>query len=396
MKLIPKIDFALLAGILLSIYLSQGLLYPSGSIISQGILLFLLLIGIYLFVQTLLYRGKTLPVIIWLCFYLLVAFTFVVSPKVVYGWKYEAIGEVQTWGQFKGVCVFALSFFIGYYSAIKDCVSDKILFIIGILYFIVSIGTFFYLQNQLLISSNAENVVNNAAYRLVAFIPFLPICFKFIKSKLFCILIVALLTILIVMGAKRGAIACLILSFFFAVLFYIYHARMNMRHIVVAIIVGILALWCILSLVESNDFLMNRLNKTQSAGIGTREIAYKTLWNYWNYQSTNMEYLIGGGSCASIKIWGNYAHNDWLELLSSNGLLGVVLYAASFLSLFMSIHRSRIAYLYKLSMYLCLLIWFLKSCFSMGYMSYENGVFMIMLGALFGNVASEKKNKALI
>lgn len=384
MSLSQKYDFTLIAGVVLSLYLSQGLLYPSGSIISQGLLLFLLLIGVCHFVRTLLYQGNALPIVVYLCFYLLIAFTFIVSPKVVYGWRYEAIGKVQTWGQFKDTCVFVLLFFIGYYAALRKGISDKNLFTIGCLYFLVSISTFFYLRNQLLMVSTTENVVNNAAYRLIAFIPFLPICIKFTKSKFLCTIIIVMLTALVIMGAKRGAIVCLVLSFLFSGLYYIRHIRMGVRQIVSVAIVGVFTLWLILFLVESNDFLMNRLDRFQTVGIGPREIAYKTLWSYWNYQSSNLEYLIGGGSCASIKIWGNYAHNDWLELLSSNGLLGVVLYAATFLSFAISIRRLQIDSLYKLSMYLCLLIWFLKSCFSMGYTSYENGIFMIMLGALFG------------
>ena len=384
MSLSQKYDFALVAGVLLSIYLSQGLLYPSGSIISQGVLLSLLLIGVCYFVRTLLYKGNVLPIVAYLCFYLLVAFTFIVSPKVVYGWRYEAIGKVETFGQFKDTCVFVLSFFIGYYAGLRKGVSDKNLFVMGCLYLLVSIATFFYLRNQLLVVSSADNVVNNAAYRLIAFIPFLPICIKFTNSKLLGITIIVVLTMLVIMGAKRGAIVCLVLSFLFGSLYYIRHVRMGVHQIVGAAIIGVSLLWFILFLIGDNDFLMNRLSRSQTVGIGPREIAYKVLWNYWNFQSSNWEYLIGGGSCASIRIWGNYAHNDWLELLSSNGLLGVLLYAVVFISFAVSIHRLRIDFLYKLSMYLCLLIWFLKSCFSMGYTGYENGIFMILLGALFG------------
>ena len=369
-------------GILFSLYFAQGLLYPSGSIISQSILLIVLLLGLYSFIKTLFLKMNSGAVWLLVLFYLIVALTFIISPKTVVGTKYEAIGVVNTVGQFKDVCTCLLPFFVGYYASVKKDITDKVMLIVGGLYFIVAVATFFFLGEQLMLEQNRDNVVNNAAYRLVVFIPFIPIFFKSNKFKLINYTIVVVSVILIVLGSKRGAIASMGVSLIFSVLYYVYKTRISIQKALALLLFVLVGIFLLYRLVEANEYLMYRLEQTQSVGIGQRSIAYKTLFNHWLYDSTGFEFLFGGGTCAAIEIWGNYAHNDWLELLSSNGLFGVLIYAALFVSFVRFIYKTNISPYYKLSMYLCILLLFMQSVFSMGYMSSGNAMFMLLLGAL--------------
>lgn len=377
-----KINVVLAVGILLSLYMAQGLLYPSGSIISQSILLIILIIGIYSFLRTLFLKMNNTVMYCMIIFYLMVALTFIISPKTVIGVKNEAIGVVSTMGQFKGVCTGLLPFFVGYYASTKKNITDKTWIIIGCIYFVVAIATFFFFKEMLMLEQGRDDVVNNAAYRLVVFIPFIPIFFKSNKFRLINFAIAAISVILIILGSKRGAILCMIISLVFSVLYYMYNTRISIQKALALLLFVLFGIFLLYRLVEANDYLMYRLEQTQSVGIGQRSIAYKTLFNHWLYDSTGFEFLFGGGTCAAIEIWGNYAHNDWLELLSSNGLFGVLIYAALFVSFIRFIYKTNISSYYKLSMYLSILLLFMESVFSMGYMSSGNAMFMLLLGAL--------------
>ena len=333
--------------------------------------------------------------VVWLLilFYLMVALTFIISPKTVVGTKYEAIGVVNTMGQFKGVCTGLLPFFVGYYASVKKDIPDKVLLIVGGLYFIVAVATFFFLGEQLMLEQNRDNVVNNAAYRLVVFIPFIPIFFKSNKFKLINFAIAVISVILIILGSKRGAILCMVISLIFSVLYYMYNTRISIQKAFALLLFVLFVIFLLYRLIEANDYLMYRLEQTQSVGIGQRSVAYKTLFNHWLYDSTGFEFLFGGGTCAAIEIWGNYAHNDWLELLSSNGLFGVLIYAALFVSFIRFIYKTNIDPFYKLSMYLCILLLFMQSVFSMGYMSDRNAIFMILLGVFVNKALKNKYNE---
>lgn len=380
-------------GILFSLYFAQGLLYPTGSIISQSILLIVLLLGLYSFIKTLFLKMNNSVVWLLILFYLMVALTFIISPKTVVGTKYEAIGVVNTMGQFKGVCTGLLPFFVGYYASVKKNIPDKVLLIVGGLYFIVAVATFFFLGEQLMLEQNRDNVVNNAAYRLVVFIPFIPIFFKSNKFKLINFAIAVISVILIILGSKRGAILCMVISLIFSVLYYMYNTRISIQKAFALLLFVLFVIFLLYRLIEANDYLMYRLEQTQSVGIGQRSVAYKTLFNHWLYDSTGFEFLFGGGTCAAIEIWGNYAHNDWLELLSSNGLFGVLIYAALFVSFIRFIYKTNIDPFYKLSMYLCILLLFMQSVFSMGYMSDRNAIFMILLGVFVNKALKNKYNE---
>lgn len=403
-----NINIVLFTGGLLTVYMMQGVLYPSGTIISQSILFLILAIGSMCFFRSVLDRNIPTAVAVFAFFILMLTLTYLVSPKIQYGWKYEAIGAVNTFGQFKNTCSFSLLFFIGYYSGMRQNVNWKIISAVFSMLLTVAVIMFFDNKQELMMEltrkgiTNREGVTNNAAYGFVVLIPFLPIVMSHIKKKYLIIGVVVFMASLIIMGSKRGAILSMIVSTVFSVFYYLYHIRLDVNKtigiLLMLIVGGVLMFYAI----EQNEYLIGRLEKTQTSGIGTRKIAYSVLWDYWNHESSNFAYFFGNGSSASIKVWGNYAHNDWLELLTDNGLLGVVTYALLFFSFFLLIRRSELSPWYRLSMYLCLLIWFLQTCFSMGYTDLVNGTYTLLLGILTGKsinkqneITADEKNAVI-
>lgn len=366
------------------LYYLQGILYPSGSILSQVSIFFFLLIGLYYYGKTALYVHKPFWVTIWLIFYLVQTASFLFSPQVVFGMVYEAIGEVHTMDQFKSISAFMLSFCIGYVVARKSGkISNNILVSIGLIFFLLALIRYFYMLHALLSWLRVDGVTNNSGYFVVGILPFLPFFLK--RSKILAAIILVLSIVLIMFAAKRGAIVCMVAALFFSVLFYLKENKASMKAILLAVVLFLGAGYLIYYAYESNEWLLSRIEFMQNEGIGGRGVAYPVLLGHW-YNDTNFWTLMfGNGMAQTVTVWGNFAHNDWLELLICNGVVGVVLYLMIFVGLFRFIYRSSLSSWVRLSAYLCMLIWFLQSLFSMGFTSMSNVEYILLLGLIVGS-----------
>ena len=121
-----------------------------------------------------------------------------------------------------------------------------------------------------------------------------------------------------------------------------------------------------------------------------RDIIYSNIWNSW-LDSNFFHFLFGYGFAASIKISGIglFAHNDWLEILSNFGLLGVIIFAVLFyqgfkLSLNKEWGRDK-----RILMAAIITSAFATTLFSMWYTSLETYLNAMLLAYLVG-IKSEK------
>lgn len=366
---------------LLILYYLQGLLYPAGSIISQGVLLVYILIGLAYLCRFSIKSKMPVPVKIWILFCFLQIATFLLSPKTVIGNKYEAIGAVSTFVQFKGILTFSLSLFIGLQIGKSRVNYNKILSVIGIILFIIAIYRYFYGAIQFKLAYGKEMTRNNGSYAFILSLPFLIIMFqrfKWISVALFFISVG-----FVISAAKRGAIVCLAATVLIIGYWYLKNNKLTINKIIVLLTGIISIIGLTIYLYTNNAILQHRIDQTATNGIGMREVAYRVLLDHWINDENIFTKLFGNGMAQSISVWGNYAHNDWLEILISNGLVGVTIYFIFFVSAFYyTIHiKSKSAY--ELSAIIFLTIWFCTTCFSMGYSSIWGGFSMILLGIIW-------------
>lgn len=378
-----------LIGLFLSIFLFilyylQGVLYPEGCLVSQASIILFLLIGLIYYGKTVLYVHKPFFVTVWLVFYFIQAVTFLFSPKEVFGTVYEAIGRVSTLEQFKGISAFSFSFFVGYVCARKfGKVSENLLLYMGLAFFSLAFIRYFHTLNSLLSTLKVDSVTNNGGYFIVGAIPFLPFVIKRNRVVGFVLLIVSIL--LVMFAAKRGAIVCMLGAVFCSVFFYLKTNKASIRTIFLSAILLVSFTVLIYYAYESNEWLMARMEFMEDNGIGGRGIAYPILLGHW-YNDTNFwTMMFGNGSAQTVAVWGNFAHNDWLELLIDNGLVGVLLYLIIFVGIIRFIYYSSLPPVWRLAGYLSILIWFLQSIFSMGYTSISNAEYILLLGILIGS-----------
>ena len=359
-------------------YSLQGVVYPSGSAMSQAMLAIYLAFGTYCFFARLLKRDKSMAEKVMLCFFLLVAVTFVVSPKIVHGVTNEAIGRVSTWGQFKNIACFCLSYFIGAYCYSKGTVNSKMLAKAGIAFMSIMILRFFIAMFTMKMTYRGFMVQNNAAYPVVLCLPFLPLIFKHYKKIAIALLLLSIATV--IAGAKRGAIVCLCVGLLAMGIYYLRNIKINIKTVIAGFVVVVGLAWFAIDQYNKSDLLKQRLEMTQKKGLGPREIAYRSLLRHWEETPSLRAKLLGEGTAQSIEIWGNYAHNDWLELLVDNGLAGVVLYALFFVACFKGIKRYRGFTVFKLAGLVAVMLSLTRSLFSMGFTDLFGGLDMMLIG----------------
>ena len=127
---------------------------------------------------------------------------------------------------------------------------------------------------------------------------------------------------------------------------------------------------------------MHRVEKTGQVGLGERNIAYTMLFDHWNNEQDPIKFFFGNGTAQTVNIWGNFAHNDWLELLIDNGLSGGCIYLALFILTYIKIYRSELDFSKKIVCYSAFIIWLCQSIYSMGYSGFDNAILFLLLGLL--------------
>lgn len=364
---------------LIVIYFSQGVFYATGSIISQLCLFsFLSLSGIYLLKILLTQVKKELFFKTWTALLLINVLGFVFTGY---------LSNSSHFGMFKGILISSLPFYPIYYFSRKGILRSNYLIMFFFVMLMISILQFFYNREQILLEriSGNEDVVNNAAYMFVNLIPFV---FLIKKSKTISILSMLVLVFFIIQGSKRGAI----LTGSVGVLIYIYYQlrTIEKKHRIKGYFitaVGIVVLvYFIYNFYLENEFLSYRIQSMLEGDSSQRDRIYSDIFSGW-YNSGNIINLIFGyGFAGSQQLAsGSFAHNDWLELLSNYGIVGVFIYLLLFFSAFKLIKNPNLSNDKKLLLICVVSTWFLITLFSMGYTSTGGYLRAIILAFLVGS-----------
>lgn len=367
--------------ILIALYSAQGALYPNGTIISQVSLLILLLIsGIY-FLKTLLQKNnKNL-------FYKVVT-VFVIMNVIVAVFGGDITNSYH-FGQLKNTLLVYLPFFPFYYFAQKGILEEKFLKRFFIVILFLAIMIFFRYNTQMQILTNTEdlNFVNNTTYKFVFIMPFV---FLFRHKKVLSLLLLSILLFFVIAGSKRGAVISTMVGSLFYVYLLLKTISYDKKYIVRNYLLTFIGITVFLVLIynnfQSNELLTSRLSSIAEGDSSGRDLIYYRLINEWLNSNNFINILFGFGYTSSIEIsGGQFAHNDWLELLTSFGLMGVVVYFAMFYVAIKFAFNAKVKIDKKIMMMALLSIWFITSVVSMNYAS-PNGVYQtILLAYLFGS-----------
>ena len=170
--------------------------------------------------------------------------------------------------------------------------------------------------------------------------------------------------------AKRGAIIIAGVS----VLWFIYNDLQTTSKggkflvMILVAFASVLVYNYILKLFEESYYMSYLLDKTMEGNSSGRDILYSKAWNSF-INADLITILFGNGADSSYIILGNRAHNDWFELLTNQGVVGIVTYAILWIEIFKYWRKVKNNKFIFVIYGLVLTLFFMKTLFSMWYNS---------------------------
>ena len=385
--------------LLWGLYSLQGTLYASGSIISQGLLAIIMLFSVYYaFIVNI--QSKALPFFLKVLNVFLLMLTayggfLILSGKTIY-FNFTLSESVSPITFLKEVYISLLPVYAFYHFYITHKLTDDVIRIVSVFLLVVTTFSFIRKQNELLtdalsVGSTKEEFTNNTAY---GFLGLLPLAFFWSKKPLLQYLFAAYIFIFIVAGMKRGAILIGAICFVWFVYRTWKAARGNQRTLIttLTIIIAILGFRYVSDFYATSEYFQRRVEQTAEGGLSNRDVIYSTLWNHFINETSVTKILFGNGALQTLSISGSYAHNDWLEILTCHGIVGVLIYVLYFIALVKHWIRSKHNILVYNILGMTIIIMFASTLFSMSYNNLSLSI-VLCLGYCLGQLQLNKSTQ---
>ncbi len=242
------------------------------------------------------------------------------------------LSDIYQFGMFKSTLVCLLSFYPFYFFTKKKQLETKELLIFFLIMLPVAIAQFYRSRTMIIRERNlmSEDIVNNTAYQFVLLFPFV---FLIRKNKVLSAVFASLILFFIIAGSKRGAVVvgAVILIWYFYYQMKVIDEKQKWKGYLLSFVSIAAVVFFGYKYYMNNEYLQYRMELAAVGDTSNRNIIYSNIWNTWLHGNF-FHFLFGYGFAASLKIsgTGNFAHNDWLEILSNFGLLGGIIFAALF------------------------------------------------------------------
>lgn len=356
-------------------YYLQGILYAKGGMVSQGLLLIILLLSLrYMFITLTKYRPPVFLKALAVFMGLFLVYTLLSYLDATPIFKHFVLERrVPTTYSLKVLLMSLLPIFVYYYFGCRALINEGSLQKYFIIFIVLTTLMFIQEQNELMANavqmrSLQEDFVNNVAYNFLQMMPFLLLLNN--KSILqYGGLIVIM--VFLVLGMKRGALLIGVICF----LYFLFETLKNTtksKKITISVLMICVSIFFVYFVQEyfiANEFFQNRIEYTLEGDSSGRDVRYGKLFDHLMSQNNIASIVFGGGLYETVRISGNYAHNDWLELGVNMGLVGIVIYILYYVAFIKSIFDAKRAKnnVIKTSLIMCGMILFASSLFSMSY-----------------------------
>ena len=354
------------------LYYLQGVLYSSGGAISTGLLGINLLVSIYCAIKV--WRMPNHPPYIKGLNLLVLMFSIygfaliLLNPSTIH---YGLSGmSMQSYVYIKNIYLSLLPIYAFYYFSRMGYLTKGRLQAWSIIFLISVAISYFRLQQEELEAlamsgSSAEEITNNAGYLFLSCIPLLVL---YRGKPLIQIAALAFVMVFILMGMKRGAIAIgvVVSAYFMWQTIRNSKGKTKFAFIVLSIGICIGAVFFFIYMMNTNDYMMKRIEQTLEGDSSGRDSIYSFFWTYFTEKANFIHYLVGRGANGTLEIYYNYAHNDWLEIAVNQGLLGIIIYTIYWINLFNTWRQSTNIEA-KTILALIGIIYFAQTLFSMSY-----------------------------
>lgn len=226
-----------------------------------------------------------------------------------------------------------------------------------------------FIQSASLIGNDVTNIfstnrTSNVGYAFVALLPAVALFNNKLIFQYF-IFIYCLAFSLICM--KRGPIIICILCLIVFIVYKFKNVPFRKKISIVAFlsILFYISMFFIMELAGNNAYFMTRIEDTIDGGSSGRDSIYSALIDYYLLKANVLQQFFGLGAYGSLKVSHNFAHNDWLEILIGQGLIGLIFYVNYWFCFYKIIKRNKKNQEVYLALSLFFVIYFLKTLFSM-------------------------------
>ena len=359
------------------IYYQQEALFSSGGLIFQGVLIVLLLMSLYFAFQVIT-KYKT-PIYFK-------GLNMFLGVMVIYGLLLTISGEkvyvkatmeyYHSYDYLKLLLTSLLPIYSFFYFGEQGYITKDKLTIYVIIFIALAVNQFFYSQEQILATrsnNNNENfeVTNNVGYIFVSIIPLIAL----VKRNLIKYVSLCICVAFAYLSVKRGAIVTSTISLLLFLLMSLKSSKRGHKFVILIVIFAIAfgLYYFVLNILQNNALFLYRLESTQSGEIGVREKIFSDLWEHFLNNRSLLSILFGNGAFATAETTINFAHNDWLEILTDQGLLGVIIYVFYWLCFYKTWRKNKMqnSSSFSMSIILFMFIFFIKTFFSMSFINLE-------------------------
>lgn len=271
----------------------------------------------------------------------------------------------------------------------KGLLSEQNIKFYFFVFLLLTISSFFKNQARLLQIYGKEEFTSNLGYSFVALLPALVLFYK--KPGLQYVLM-ALCGFFIIWAMKRGAI----LSGAICLIWFLYtnykRTPKKRRWLIVAasLVVISMGVYYAQYMMNTSAYFRFRIEETTSGNSSDRNELYSVLYNHFIHEDNPLHFLLGNGANATLKIGQNYAHNDWLAIAIDEGVLGLVVYAAYWICLFLTWKKTRRQPQAFMAIGMFFIIYFLITFFSMSFSGVDKCAAMV-LGYYLANMGQEEE-----
>ncbi len=353
------------------LYYLQGTLYTSGSIISQAILAILLVMSICN--AYIVNRHYKLPIFlkglnVFIAMFTIYGIAIIVSGEKLMTNNYTIVANHD---YLKAIYISLLPIYSAYLYTIKGLLTKKSISLWIFFWITVATVQYFRFEREALeqIVSNTTEITNNSGY---IFLALMPVLIVYNKKPLVQFSMLLYCLTFIFMGMKRGSIIIGVLIY----IYFIYgtyktSSRKMKKYIMMFSVVSIIAvISVIMNMMSTSDYFNQRIEQTIEGDSSARDEIYGGLFNHFLNETNMLIILFGNGANGTLKVFGDFAHNDWLEILINNGIMGIMIYVFYWICFVKSCLKSRTTNAFS-ALLMILLISFMQTLFSMSYGSLE-------------------------
>ncbi len=350
------------------LYYLQGTLYSSGSVISRFLLAVLLIVSLYYFLFA--NNRYKIPNVLKMLSCLILIWT-------VYGVIHIIIGDGgRSYIYLKNIYCALLPVFPFYVFARQGQLDESVIRRWGVVFLLIGIAQFYRFRREALAAiaeagRDSEETTNNMGYVLLSLFPLFPLYYK---KPIVQYAIIGVCMIYVLLGMKRGAIIIGII----ALLWLLYVQNITYRKSnkqllrnLLTIVLLVFAVYYIQKLLVFSDYFNVRLEQTLEGDSSGRDRIYGNLLNGYLSETNPFLLMFGNGAVATYRLYGVYAHNDWLEIAINNGFWMIVLYLTYWIIMYRTLRRSKKNTTCYLILSLFFIIYFAKSFVSMSYSSIQ-------------------------